>query len=44
MKTIEEKAKEYVKPYQSFLLGEETRMMQEAYIAGYKEAMKQMGH
>lgn len=39
MKTIEEKAKEYVKPYEHFLLGEETKLMQEAYIAGAKYAL-----
>ncbi|MDE5886454.1 MAG: hypothetical protein K2H46_02580 [Muribaculaceae bacterium] len=39
MKTIEEKAEEYIKPFRVSLLGCETDLMKEAYLAGATEAL-----
>ena len=38
--TIEEKADNYIEPYRSYLLGCETDLMKEAYLAGATEALE----
>ena len=39
MKTIEERAEEYIEPFRASLLSCETDLMKQAYIAGAKEAL-----
>ena len=39
MKTIEERAEEYIEPFRANLLSCETDLMKQAYIAGAKEAL-----